>query len=298
MAQGFAREDLFTVVLEHFQTDTADYADILLPATTQLEHVDVHTAYGHYYMMANNAAIAPCGEARPNTEIFRLLAQRMGFGEACFAETDEEIAAKAFNRDDPRSTAFDWENLKQSGWQKLAMPAAPFAAGGFPTPSGKCEFFCARMQAAGLDPLPSYIAPHESAISNPALAARYPLAMISPPARNFLNSSFVNVQSLRDTEGEPKLDLHPIDAAARGIASGDTVRVFNERRSMTLTARVGAKTRPGLVVGWSIWWKKLAADGKNVNELTSQNLTDMGNAPTFYDVLVEVALDRKASAQS
>lgn len=298
VAQGFAREDLFTIVLEHFQTDTADYADILLPATTQLEHTDVHTAYGHYYMMANNAAIAPRGEAKPNTEIFRLLAQRMGFDDACFADTDQEIAAQAFKRSDPRAAGCDWENLKQQGWQKLAMPAAPFASGNFPTPSGKCEFFSHRMEAAGLDPLPSHIAPYESAASNPSLASRYPLAMISPPARNFLNSSFVNVQSLRDTEGEPKLELHPIDAAARGIASGDTVRVFNDRGSMTLAARVSAKTRPGLVVGWSIWWKKLSADGKNVNELTSQKLTDMGNAPTFYDVLVEVEPARRASAQS
>jgi anaerobic selenocysteine-containing dehydrogenase len=296
VAQGFAREDLFTVVLEHFQTDTADYADILLPATTQLEHIDVHSAYGHYYMMANNAAIAPLGEAKPNAEIFRLLAARMGFEDACFKDSDQAIAAQAFDRNNERAAHFDWDVLKQAGWQKLAMPAAPFAAGGFATPSGKCEFFSARMQADGLDPLPSYIAPYESAASNPALAAKYPLAMISPPARNFLNSSFVNVQSLRDTEGEPHLDLHPADAAARDIASGDTVRIFNDRGSMLARARVTARARPGLVVGLSIWWKKFAADGKNANEVTSQNLTDMGNAPTFYDVLVEVAPVRKIPA--
>jgi anaerobic selenocysteine-containing dehydrogenase len=290
VAQGFAREDLFTVVLEHFQTDTADYADILLPATTQLEHVDVHSAYGHYYMMANNAAIAPLGEAKPNTEIFRLFAAALGFDDACFRESDQTIASQAFDRGNARAADFNWETLKQSGWQKLAMPAAPFAHGGFATPSGKCEFFCARMQAARLDPLPAYTAPYESVASNPALAAKYPLAMISPPARNFLNSSFVNVQSLRDTEGEPQLGMHPADAAARGIVNGDTVRVFNDRGSMLVKARVTDKARPGLVVGWSIWWKKFAADGKNVNEVTSQKLTDMGNAPTFYDVLVEVAL--------
>jgi anaerobic selenocysteine-containing dehydrogenase len=296
VAQGFAREDLFTVVLEHFQTDTADYADILLPATTQLEHIDVHSAYGHYYMMANNAAIAPLGEAKPNAEIFRLLAARMGFEDACFKDSDQAIAAQAFDRNNERAAHFDWDVLKQAGWQKLAMPAAPFAAGGFATPSGKCEFFSARMQADGLDPLPSYIAPYESAASNPALAAKYPLAMISPPARNFLNSSFVNVQSLRDTEGEPHLDMHPADAAARDIASGDTVRIFNDRGSMLARARVTARARSGLVVGLSIWWKKFAADGKNANEVTSQNLTDMGNAPTFYDVLVEVAPVRKNPA--
>ncbi|MGN6702248.1 MAG: molybdopterin-containing oxidoreductase family protein, partial [Burkholderiaceae bacterium] len=288
VAQGFAREDLFTVVLEHFRTDTADYADILLPATTQLEHVDVHTTYGHRYMMANNAAIAPLGEAKPNSDIFRLLARAMGFDEPCFAETDDQIAAQAFVRSDPRSGNVDWEDLKRKGWQKVAMPVAPFAHGGFPTPSGKCEFFSAAMQAAGLDPLPAYVPPYESPVSNPDLAARYPLAMISPPARNFLNSTFVNVQSLRDTEGEPHLDIHPDDAAARGIGDGDRVRIVNDRGSFTAAARVTERARRGVVVGLSIWWKKLASDGKNANEVTGQRLTDMGRGPTFYDVLVEV----------
>ena len=288
VAQGFAREDLFTVVLEHFQTDTADYADILLPATTQLEHTDIHGAYGHLYMMANNPAIAPLGESKPNTEIFRLIAQRMGYTDPCFFETDDEIAAQAFKRTDERAVHFDWSSLKKSGWAKLKLPDAPFALGGFHTPSGKCEFYSAAMLRDGLDPLPAYIPPYESTASNPSLAQRYPLAMISPPARNFLNTSFVNVQSLRDTEGEPHLDMHPVDAAARGIVQGDQVRIFNERGSFIAAVRVTEKARAGLVVGLSIWWKKFASDFKNVNELTSQRLTDMGRAPTFYDVLVQV----------
>ena len=288
VAEGFAREDLFTVVLEHFQTDTADYADILLPATTQLEHVDVHASYGHYYMMANNAAIAPLGEAKPNTEFFRLLAKKMGFAESCFDDSDDQIAAVAFRTDDARAMHFDWESLKRSGWKKLNLPVAPFADGGFHTPSGKCEFYSATMLAAGLDPLPSWIPPHESVVSNEVLARRYPLAMISPPARNFMNSSFVNVDSLRATEGEPRLEIHPADAALRQIVDGDQVRIFNERGSMVLRARVGDRARPGLVVGLSIWWKKLAADGQNANAVTSQRLTDMGGGATFYDVLVEV----------
>jgi anaerobic selenocysteine-containing dehydrogenase len=288
VARGFARDDLFTVVLEHFQTDTADYADILLPATTQLEHVDIHGAYGHLYMVANNASIAALGEAKPNTEIFRLLAARMGFDDACFKESDNAIAKQAFNTQDVRAIHFNWDSLKQKGWQKLNVPDAPFANGGFPTPSGKCEFYCERMKADGLDPLPTYIAPYESAASNPELAKRYPLAMISPPARNFLNSSFVNVQSLRNTEGEPHLDIHPIDAAQRSIENGDQVRIHNERGSFVAKARVTDNARQGLVVGLSIWWKKLASDGRNANEVTSQRLTDMGGAPTFYDVLVEV----------
>jgi anaerobic selenocysteine-containing dehydrogenase len=286
--RGFEREDLFTVVLEHFQTDTADYADILLPATTQLEHVDAHLAYGHLYMMANNAAISPLGESKPNTEIFRLIAKRMGMNDPLFDETDEELAAQAFDKKHERAIHFDWSSLKRTGWQKLNMPAAPFAEGGFPTPSGKCEFYSSAMQADGLDPLPTYIPNYESVASNPELAEKYPLAMISPPARNFLNSTFVNVQSLRATEGEPHLDIHPADAASRGIEDGAMVRIFNDRGAFVARARVTAKARAGLVVGLSIWWKKLASDGKNANEVTSQRLTDMGRAPTFYDTLVQV----------
>jgi anaerobic selenocysteine-containing dehydrogenase len=288
VTRGFAREDLFTVVLDHFQTDTADYADILLPATTQLEHTDIHATYGHLYMMANNPAIQPLGESKPNTEIFRLLAARMGFNDPCFSETDDDIAAQAFDSTNQRAIHFDWASLKKTGWQKLNVPLAPFAQGGFPTASGKCEFFSAKMQADGLDPLPAYIPPYESAQSAPQLAQVYPLAMISPPARNFLNSTFVNVMSLRDTEGEPYLDIHPQDAHVRGILNGDMVRTFNDRGSMIMKARITDKTRAGLVVGLSIWWKKYAGDGKNANELTSQRLTDMGRAATFYDVLVQV----------
>src|SRR3990167_5628271 len=144
------------------------------------------------------------------------------------------------------------------------------------------------MQADAPDPLPAYIAPYESAASNPELAQRYPLAMISPPARNFLNSTFVNVQSLRGTEGEPHLEVHPADAARRAIQTGDRVRIFNDRGSFVATARVTDKVRAGLVAGLSIWWKKFALDGKNANEVTSQRLTDMGRGPTFYDVLVQI----------
>jgi anaerobic selenocysteine-containing dehydrogenase len=288
VAAGFAREDLFTVVLEHFQTDTADYADIVLPATTQLEHVDAHTSFGHLYMMANNAAIAPLGEAKPNTEIFRLLAAAMGFDDPCFRDSDDQLASIAFNTSDARAVHFDWESLKAKGWQKLNMPEAPFAQGGFTTPSGKCEFYSAAMAADGLDPLPTYLAPYESVASNPQLAEKYPLAMISPPARNFLNSSFVNIKSLRSAEGEPHLDIHPDDAEKRGISDADMVRIHNDRGSFIAKARVTDKARAGLVVGLSVWWKKLATDGKNANEVTSQRLTDMGRAPTFYDTLVQV----------
>jgi anaerobic selenocysteine-containing dehydrogenase len=283
VARGFAREDLFTVVLEHFQTDTADYADILLPATTQLEHLDVVKPYGHYYMVANNPAIAPLGECKPNSEIFRLLAKAVGFTEPCFDDSDETIAQAAMSKD------WDFNAVRAAGWQRVGPPkgVARFAGGGFDTPSGKVEFFSARARELGLDPLPDYIAPVEDTRS--AAASRYPLAMISPPARHFLNSSFVNVQSLRASEGEPWLDIHPDDAAKRGVIAGKYVRVFNDRGSIELRARVTDRARRGVVVGLSVWWKKLARDGKNANELTSSDtLTDMGRAPTFYDCLVEV----------
>ncbi|MEX3814370.1 molybdopterin-dependent oxidoreductase [Paraburkholderia sp. BR13439] len=288
VAAGFAREDLFTIVLEHFQTDTADYADLLLPATTQLEHLDVHKSYGHTHVMVNLPGIAPFGDARPNTEIFRGLARHMGLTEPSLFDSDEAVAQAAFRWEDKTLDGVDWPMLKQAGWARLDLPDAPFAHGGFRTPSGKCEFYSERLAQLGLDPLPDYLPLYESADGAPELAARYPLAMISPPARNFLNSTFVNIESLRATEGEPHLDIHPADAHARGIGDGDQVRIFNDRGSMQARARVTDRAREGLVVGLSIWWKKLAPDGRNANQLTSQKLTDLGGSATFYDCLVEV----------
>ena len=288
--RGFARDDLFVVVHEIFQTDTADFADILLPATTQLEQTDVHLSYGHLYAVANNPAIAPLGEALPNTEVFRRLAARMGFSEPCFADSDDAMARQAWRRTDPRAADLDWDALKKDGWRRLALPAihAPFAQGNYPTPSGKCEFWSATQQALGEDPLPAYLPPRESAASNPDLAKTYPLAFISPPARNFLNSSFANLPQFVAEEKTPKLDLHPLDAAARGLHEGDVVRIRNDRGSFTAALRVTDRARPGVAVAPSIWWQKLAPDGRNANAVTSQALTDMGRAATFYDCLVEV----------
>ncbi|WP_119291512.1 molybdopterin-containing oxidoreductase family protein [Azohydromonas sediminis] len=280
---GFAREDLFTVVLEQFPTDTADHADIVLPATTQLEHLDVHTSYGHTDVLINEPAIAPLGEAKPNTQIFRELAARMGFTEPCFADDDEALLRQALK-------GIDLDALRARGWASLPLPDAPFADGGFRTPSGK-----AVVDAPGLG-VPDFVPNHECVQTAPALAARYPLAMISPPARHFLNSTFVNVASLRAIEGEPLLEIHPDDAAPRGIASGAVVRVFNDRGTHRCRAEVTTRARPGVVVGLGIWWRKLGLDGTNVNELTSQRLTDLGRAPTFYDCLVEVAVDTAAAA--
>jgi anaerobic selenocysteine-containing dehydrogenase len=276
VVRGFAREDLFTVVLEHFMTDTADHADYVLPATTQLEHLDVHTSYGHTYVMFNEAAVAPLGEAKPNTQIFRELAARLGFTEPCFSDSDETLARTAFN------DQVNFDLLRTQGWAKLPLPDAPFAQGGFPTASGKCVI---DSPAFGV---PDHVPNYESVSSAPELAQRYPLAMISPPARNFLNSSFVNVKSLRDIEGEPILEIDTTDANARGIVSGQRVRVFNDRGSYHCKAVLSPRARAGVVNGLGVWWRKLGVAGTNVNEVTHQQLTDIGRAPSFYDCLVEV----------
>jgi anaerobic selenocysteine-containing dehydrogenase len=281
VARGFARHDLFTVVLEHFLTDTADHADYVLPATTQLEHWDAHTTYGHTCAMLNRPAIAPVGQARSNAQIFRDLAARLGFADACFSDSDEAMARGAF---DPAHV--DLAELDARGWSPLRIADAPFAHGGFATPNGKVQ--AGAVPALGLG-VPEHVPNAECALTTPGLAARYPLAMISPPARHFLNSTFVNVASLRAAEKEPRVELHPQDAAARGITSGAVVRVFNDRGNYLATADVSERARPGVVNGLGIWWRKFGRNGTNVNELTHQGLTDIGRGPSFYDCLVEVA---------
>jgi anaerobic selenocysteine-containing dehydrogenase len=239
----------------------------------------VHTAYGHTDVMFNEPALAPRGEAKPNTQIFRELAARLGFDDPCFADDDETLARQAI---DWVALGTPFEALRERGWASLPLPEAPFADGGFPTPDGRVQ-----VDACGLG-VPDYVPNHESVQSTPALARRFPLAMISPPARHFLNSTFVNVTSLRSIEGEPLLEIHAEDAAPRGIASGAMVRVFNERGEYRCKAEVSPRARPGVVNGLGIWWRKLSPAGVNVNELTSQRLTDIGRAPTFYDCLVQV----------
>jgi anaerobic selenocysteine-containing dehydrogenase len=280
---GFRREDLYCVVMDSFMTDTADYADLVLPATTQLEHYDVHKSYGHLYALANSPAIAPVGESLPNSEVFRRLAARLGFDEPCFRDSDEDLCRTALNSSSPRMRGIEWEALKKNGWQRLDVPQrfAPFAEGGFPTPSGKCEFYSAALDKQGIDPLPFYNPPAEAAGAGG-------LAFISPPARNFLNSSFAHLKRFRDLEGEPRLEMHPADAAARGVRDGDLVRVHNARGSLRLRARINDRPRRGVVVAPSVWWKKHSPDGGNANNLTAQRTADLGGAATFYDCLVEV----------
>jgi len=290
--RGMAREDLFTVVLEHFQTDTADYADIVLPATTQLEHWDLMLSYGHHYVALNRPSIEPVGESLPNSEIFRRLAARMGLDAPEMRDDDLTMIRQALTTSAEKIQGVTLDALLEKGWMRLNVPTPylPFANGEFLTPSGKCEFVSARMADMGLDPVPNFTPPYEFPDTAPALAARYPLTLISSPAHQFLNSTFVNVDALRRGAREPECLLHPADAERRGIGVGARVVVHNDRGAFTAVARVEDTIRPGVVWAPSIWWGKFAADGANANQTTSQRETDMGRGPVFYDNLVEVGL--------
>jgi anaerobic selenocysteine-containing dehydrogenase len=293
VVRGLARDDLFTVVLEHFQTDTADWADIVLPATTQLEHWDIHYSYGHHYVTLNRPSIAAVGECKPNSEIFRLLAARMGIDHPAMRDDDLALIAQALDSPSEKLRGVTVEKLLEQGWTRLNVPRPylPFATGNFPTPSGRCEFYSQRLADMGFDPLPTFTPPYESAASAPELAARYPLALISSPAHQFLNSSFVNVDGLRRAARQPELMIHPEDASPRGIVTGARVEIRNDRGSFHAVARVSDAVREGTVWAPSVWWTKYASDGHNANDTTSQRETDLGHGPVFYDNLVEVSAD-------
>lgn len=288
--KGLKREDLFTVVHELFMTDTCDYADIVLPATSQLEQFDLHKAYGHLYLTINERAIEPLHEAKCNTQVFRELAARLNFTETCLQDSDEDIARQALSLDDPALDGITLEALREKGWMRLNVPEtfAPFATGNFPTPSGKCELRSAQLEALNLPAVPDFVPPRESRASAPQLAAKYPLALISPAAHAFLNSTFANLPKQLRQELRPFVEIHPADALERGIRDGDAVRLFNERGWCELSAVVSTRARVGVVVSPSVWWNKLSPGRTNINQLTSQALTDMGGGATFYDVLVEV----------
>jgi anaerobic selenocysteine-containing dehydrogenase len=235
--------------------------------------------------------IAPLGEALPNTEVFRRLAAKMGLDHPCLRESDEAMARQAFRWDHPHLAGITFERLEREGSVRLSVgdPFVPFAEGGFPTPSGKCELVSPTLAAKGLDPVAGYVPPREGPTSAPELARRFPLAFISPPAHHFLNSTFSAQPVFVRREGEASVTIHPEDAAVRAIAPGRMIRVFNDRGSFLARARVSEATRRGVVVGLSIWWAKMCPGGRNANAVTSQELTDMGGGATFFDVLVEVA---------
>ncbi len=299
--RGLERTDLFTVVHELFFTDTTDYADFILPATTFLEHTDVQGAYGHYFVQLSKQAVAPLGEARSNVWLFGQLAQRMGFTEPCFCDTPEEMIrqALAIGADGHSANAnmehITLEDLEREGHIPLAFhrapetqPFLPYTSGPLPTPSGKIEFFSEAQAAAGLDGLPGFVPPTESRWGE--AAEKYPLELLGRKNDNYMNSTFANLPGHRKMEARTsqRLEMHPQDAKARGLADGDRVRVFNDRGTIELTVML-SPSLPAGVVATRLDWAKLHPEGANVNVLTSERLTDIGGGATFYSVLVEVA---------
>ena len=301
VVRGLKRDDLFTVVHDLFFTDTTDYADYILPATTFLEHTEIQGAYGHYFVQLSKQAIEPPGEARSNVWLFGQLAQRMGFEEDCFRDTPEEMIRQALaigadgRSTNPAMEHITLEELEEKGHVPLAfhrepeaMPFQPFVNGRVPTPSGKIEFYSEALAAQGLDPLPAFVAPVESRWSEGA--QRYPLEFLSRKNDNYMNSTFANLDGHRKMEARTnqKLEIHPLDAESRGINDGDAVRVFNDRGWIHLTAMINGDLPAGVVAG-RLDWAKLNPGAVNVNALTSERLTDIGAGATFYSTLVEVA---------
>lgn len=286
--RGLARQDLFTVVVDHFQTDTADYADIVLPATMQTEHADLHYAYGHLYVAWNEPAVPPPGECLPNSEIFRRLARALGVTEPCVYDSDEELARQVLDSDDPALAGITLERLRRDGWARLSVPTpfVPFADG-FRTPSGKLEFYSSRMAEAGLDPVPTYTPPYEAAQRGTDLARRYPLALIAPASHYFLNAMFANVPALAARQGEPTIELHPQDAEARGLREGDEARVYNDRGEFRARVIVSDRVPPGVTAGIKGFWPKRVGGG-NANTTVAERDADMGGGAVFHDNRVEV----------
>ncbi len=267
---GLARDDLFTVVLEQFMTDTARHADVVLPATTQLEHLDVVFSWGHHYVTFNEPAIAPLGEAKAVTETFRLLAARLGLDDPCFADSDEALVAELLE-----GTGMD--GLRERGWRKvdLGQGPTPHADGGFGTASGRVALHA------------DYRPPAE--VADAALAERFPLALVTPKTHLFLNSTFANQPRQHAAQPQPEIVIHPADAAARGVEDGVRVRVFNDRGDFACTARVSDDARPGVLVAPMGWWNRDYPGGHSPQATTSQRLTTASPpAPTFNDNRVEL----------
>jgi anaerobic selenocysteine-containing dehydrogenase len=292
VVRGFRRPDLFTVVHEQFLTDTTDYADIVLPATTFFEHKELQTAYGHYYLQVSDAAIAPLGECRSNVETFRALAEKMGFDDPAFRESTDEMIDGGLDREHAWLRGIDRARLEREGHVRLNLPSSatgaflPYADGAtFATPSGKIELYSEALAAQGLDPVAAFVPPTES--RHAPAAAKYPLELLGRKADNYLNSTFANLSVMQALESPDRLEISAPDAEARGIGHGDRVRVFNDRGSVVLTAYVNGAVQTGTLAA-RLNWAKLSSDGVNVNALTSETLTDIGGGATFYSCLVEV----------
>lgn len=289
--EGLRRDDLFTVVIEQFMTDTANYADVILPATTQVEHWDLVPSWGTAYFTLNRPAIAPVGECLPNSEIFRRLAARMGLDPSLFAESDQDLIRLALDSPHPLMEGVTWETLLERGYARAALPEdwRPYAEGGFGTPSGKLEFHSEILAARGLDPLPVHTAARESPSGDLALAARYPLQLVSGKwSLHFLNSSYANLQHHLGAEGVMPAEIEAGDAAFRSIQEGDAVRIFNDRGSVIARARIGDRVPPGVVGLPSGWWASRTAGNAGANALTEARVTDLGGGAAYHDVLVQV----------
>jgi anaerobic selenocysteine-containing dehydrogenase len=306
VVRGLKRPDLFTVVHEQFFTDTTDYADIVLPATTFFEHKDLQTAYGHYYLQISNQAMDPLGECRSNVDLFRALAGRMGFDDECFRETVDSMIDRALDSPNPLLQGITRERLEKEPFIRLSFgpaersspgaenfaPFLPFAQGNFPTPSGKAEFYSEALRQQGLDPVVAFAPPEESRHGSSSKASGFPLELLARKPDNHLNSSFANIPSVRQMEpwmGD--LEMHHSDAQARGVRDGDRIRAFNARGEIVLRARVDGAVPPGVVAA-RLDWARFSPGGGNINVLTSEKLTDLGNAATFYSVCVEVEVFR------
>ncbi len=291
--RGLEREDLFVVVHEQFLTDTARYADIVLPATTQIEADDVVPAWGHLWMGWNEAAIEPLGESCNNTELFRRLAGAMGYTEPSLFDDDKALIEQALGAN------VDLGELRATGWLRVPYPedGRPFADGVFPTPSGKVEIRSERLVAMGQPALPSFLPPAEGPHGDPALLAKYPLQLMTPKHHSrFLNSSYSALPKHGPAEGTPFVEMDAADATARGLADGDHVVVFNDRASVTVPVRIGDRVRPGVVMIPFGWWASQHLDERSANALTNDTLTEWGGGVAYSDTLVEVsAVDQSAS---
>jgi anaerobic selenocysteine-containing dehydrogenase len=297
--EGLARDDLFTVVLEQFVNDTARYADVVLPATTQIEHLDLVAPWGHLYLTLNQPAIEPVGEALPNTEVFRRLAAAMGYDDDAFGDSDEDMIRQVLAAaDHPFMDGITFEALRDEGSQRLRVPDdwRPFAEGAFPTASRKVELRSERLAAAGLDPLPTWTPAREGPHGDAELRARYPLTCMTLKRQlRFLNSSYGHLPAHRRAEGEPLLEIAAADASSRGIDDGAQVRVWNDRGALVLRATISDRVRAGLVAvpfGWALD----AAEGGGCNVLTNDASTDLGRSAAFHDNLVEVTLAAESDA--
>jgi anaerobic selenocysteine-containing dehydrogenase len=287
---GLEREDLFTVVHEQVMTDTARYADIVLPAPTTFEDFDLHTAYGHLYLQLSKPAIPPMGEVKTNVQMFKALAKAMKLNDACFDDTEEDMIRQALSSNHPTIRGITYEQLDREQIVRLNLPRPfiPFADGKYSTPSGKIEFYSENMLRQGFDPVPNHNPTTESADGNPELFAKYPVRLVTPAAHHFLNSSFADMPTMIKKQLYPAIELHQVDADGRGIKHGEWVRAWNDRGEAYFVAEVKDTVAPGVACHVSLWWNKYSPKGFNCNVLTSDAGADMGQGGTFHTNLIQI----------